>query len=304
MRIQWVALDWGTTNLSAYAVGDGNQIVDRIESNMGMSQLLPGEFEPTLLAIIEPWLSNDRVTPVVACGMVGAKQGWVEAPYSEVPCLPVSPERVVSVFVKDPRLSVRIVPGVCQRQPEDVMRGEETQIAGYLAENPNFNGVFCLPGTHSKWVQVEKGEIRSFTTFMTGELFGLLANHSVLRFCTKSPSWDGAAFLGAIETAFSDPSGITAKLFSLRPQALLNGTPNEVLKARLSGLLIGAEIAAVQDMWRNRDVVIIGDRENARLYQIALEACGMCPHIYDDAQAIIQGMRSVVQISTMTTEAV
>ncbi len=126
----------------------------------------------------------------------------------------------------------------------------------------------------------------------------------MLRFCTKSPSWDDAAFLGAIDTAFSDPFEITAKLFSLRPQALLNGTPNEVLKARLSGLLIGAEIAAVQDMWRNRDVVIIGDRENARLYQIALKARGMCPHIYDDAQAIIQGMRSVVQISTMTTEAV
>ncbi len=302
MTIQWVALDWGTTNLNAYAIGERGQILDRVHNAQGMSRLEPREFEPALLHAIGPWLDEDRIMPVLACGMVGAQQGWLEVPYSETPCLPVSPETAVSVPVNDRRLAVRIVPGVCQRQPNDVMRGEETQIAGYLAQHPDFDGVFCLPGTHSKWVQIVNGEIRSFTTFMTGELFGLLTQHSVLRFCTKDPGWDDAAFLEAVETAMSDPGGLAAKLFSMRSCALLSGTPSETLRAHLSGLLIGSEIAAMRKMWRASDVVIIGDRENARLYQSALASFDITPLIYDDAQAIIQGLRSVAMAAIHAAE--
>lgn len=304
MVIQWVALDWGTTNLSAYAIGEAGQVLDAVHSDKGMSRLAPREFEPTLLKVIGAWLTEDRITPVVACGMVGAQQGWLEVPYSEVPCLPVSPDTAICVPVKDRRLTVCIVPGVSQRHPDDVMRGEETQIAGYLAENPGFDGVFCLPGTHSKWVQIEGGKICEFKTFMTGELFGLLTQHSVLRFCTKSTEWDDAAFLKAVEATIFDPSGLTAKLFSLRSSSLLGGPSREVLRAQLSGLLIGAEIATMRKIWGNRDLVIIGNRENSRLYQRALAACGLSPQVYDNAQAIIQGLRDVAAAVTLKADLV
>lgn len=301
-KIRWIALDWGTTNLSAYAIDSFGEIQKRIHNNKGMSSLAPEEFESTLLEAIEPWLSADRVTPVIACGMVGAQQGWLEAPYTETPCMPVAAETAVTVPTKDPRISVQIVPGVCQKLPEDVMRGEETQIAGYLAQNPKFNGVFCLPGTHSKWVQVENGRIREFTTFMTGEMFGLFSKHSVLRFCTQSEGWDDAAFRKAVEIAMLDPGGLTGKLFSLRPQALLSGKSNDVLKAKLSGLLIGTELAATREYWGDQHVVIIGDSENARLYQIALTANGAKPLIFDGAKAIVAGLRPIAKIPQPAVE--
>lgn len=296
MRVLWVAVDWGTTNLSAYAIGEDGQILDRAYSDKGMSQLSSDEFEPALLENIERWLADDRITPVMACGMVGAQQGWLEVPYSVSPCVPVAADSAVRVLTKDPRIEVQIVPGVCQSSPEDVMRGEETQIAGYLAHHPGFSGVFCLPGTHSKWVHVEDGEIRHLTTFMTGELFGLLSNQSVLRFCFSGNGWDDVAFLESVGVAMLDPEGLTAKLFSLRPQALLSGTSGDILKARLSGLLIGTELAAAHRMWSRNAVVIIGDSENARLYQIALESRGKDPLVFDGGEAIVQGLQSIVRI--------
>ena len=302
MEIQWVALDWGTTNLSAYAIGADGSLVDQFHSGMGMSQLVPREFEPTMLDVIGRWLRADRVTPVLACGMVGAQEGWREAGYSDAPCLPVDGNTTVRVPTNDPRVSVRIVPGVCQRQPEDVMRGEETQIAGYLAKNLNFDGGICLPGTHSKWARVGNGKIHNFTTFMTGELFGLLTKQSVLRFSTTSPAWDEDAFLEGVQEAMSHPSRLTAKLFTARPRTLLNQTPNTVLKAHLSGLLIGAEIAAVREIWKARDIVIIGDRENARLYQAALATVDIDPLIYDGTQAIIDGLRPLAHTFVQTPE--
>lgn len=302
MTIQWVALDWGTTNLSAYAIGDDGEILDEIHSSKGMSQLVSSEFEPTLLEEIGHWLPEDQIIPIVACGMVGASEGWLEAAYSEVPCHPVDAGSAIVVPTQDPRLSVRIVPGVCQRQPDDVMRGEETQIAGYISQNPNFDGLFCLPGTHSKWVKVAGGEIRAFTTFMTGELFSLLTKHSVLRFSTNSLAWDNEAFLSGVETAMLDASRLTALIFGPRPATLLSGTPNSTLKAHLSGLLIGAEIAAVREIWSGQDVVIIGDCKNAGRYQDALEISGSSPCVYDASKAIIDGLRSLAILAPHTAE--
>ena len=137
--------------------------------------------------------------PVIACGMVGARQGWIEAPYSQVPCAPVGLSMIKPV-VEDTRLDVSILPGLSQTDPADVMRGEETQIAGYLAENPGFDGVLCLPGTHTKWAHISAGEVVSFRTFMTGELFALVSSQSVLRHSVGA-GWDGPAYRSAVSDA-------------------------------------------------------------------------------------------------------
>jgi 2-dehydro-3-deoxygalactonokinase len=194
---------------------------------------------------------------VLACGMVGSRQGWAEAPYVAVPARPatLSP---VPVATKDSRLRVSILPGLKQAVPPDVMRGEETQIAGFLAAAPGFDGVLCLPGTHAKWVQISAEEVVSFRTFMTGELFELLSTQSVLRHSIAGAGADPDAFREAVSDTLSRPETLAQRLFSIRAGQLLDGTSGEVGRARLSGALIGAELAAAKPYWLGQEVVVAG----------------------------------------------
>ncbi|RYH94878.1 MAG: 2-dehydro-3-deoxygalactonokinase, partial [Acetobacteraceae bacterium] len=173
----WIAVDWGTSNLRAWAVSADGDVLAETSSEEGMGKLTRDGFEPALLRLIGPWL--ERRPPIVACGMVGSRQGWCEAAYRTVPCTPLDRTALVTAPVQDPRLNVAIAPGLKQLAPADVMRGEETQIAGALRLMPGYDGVMCLPGTHSKWVHISAGEVVSFQTFMTGEMFALLSEQSV-----------------------------------------------------------------------------------------------------------------------------
>lgn len=268
-RPDWVAVDWGTTRLRAWAMS-GETVLDRRDSADGMGRLSPDGFEPALLALIGDWLGRGPL-PVLACGMVGARQGWTEAPYVSVPCTP--PRDGVPAPALDPRLDVKILPGVSQARPADVMRGEETQVAGFLAREPKFDGILCLPGTHTKWVHVSAAEIVSFRSFMTGEMFDLLTRQSVLRF-SVAEGWDAAAFLAGVADGMGRPAGFAAELFTLRAGDLLGDPAAGVARARLSGLLIGLELAAARPYWLGQDVVVLGDGEQAQGYVDALAAQG------------------------------
>ena len=268
--VDWIAVDWGTSNLRAWGMA-GNSVVAEATSDKGMGSLEPSGFEPALLDLISPWLGSGT-TPVIACGMVGSRQGWVEAPYASVPAPP--PTGSIPAPTTDPRIDVRIVPGLKQATPPDVMRGEETQIAGYLAGNPGFDGVLCLPGTHTKWAQISAGEVVSFRTFMTGELFALLSSASVLRHSTGA-GWDGDAFADALSDTMARPESLAARLFSIRADHLLNGTHGAPASARLSGLLIGAELAAARPYWLGQNVAVIGSETQAAIYAQALELQGL-----------------------------
>lgn len=289
MTADWIAVDWGTSNLRAWALGQG-QILDHATSNEGMGSLTREDFEPALLRLINGWLPRGKVTPVIACGMVGSRQGWIEAPYRATPCTPVDPANLMAVPTRDPRLKMQIVPGLQQGQPADVMRGEETQIAGALALNPDFDGVLCLPGTHNKWVHVSAGEVVSFQTFMTGELFALLSTQSVLRHGMAGEGSDDAAFDLGLSDALSRPDRIGAKLFSLRAEGLLNGLPPVAARSRLSGLLIGVELAAAKPYWLGQPVSIIGNEGLARAYARALAAQGAAPHILPATDCTLAGL--------------
>ncbi len=266
----WIAVDWGTSNLRVWAMGrDG--IMAEASSSEGMGGLSRDQFEPALLRLISPWLGKG-ITPVMACGMVGSRQGWFEAPYRSVPCLPLDRAALVRVPVQDPRMAVFIAPGLKQARPADVMRGEETQIAGALALFPGFDGVLCLPGTHSKWVHVSAGEVVSFQTFMTGELFAILSAQSVLRHGMAGTGWDETAFDGAMSDALSRPDRIAAKLFALRAESLIAGLNPEAARARLSGLLIGIELAAAKPYWLGQPVALIGAKALSHHYARALKS--------------------------------
>jgi 2-dehydro-3-deoxygalactonokinase len=287
-RIDWIAVDWGSSNLRAWAMDAAGRPVAEASGPTGASSLAPEAFEPVLVTAIDPWL-GERPTDVFVCGMAGARGAWLEAPYAAVPC-PPSPANPVRVPTADARLAVRILPGLCQAEPPDVMRGEETQIAGLLAREPRFDGVACLPGTHTKWAHVSAGEVVSFASYMTGEIFALLATQSVLRRTVASDGWNEAAFLTGLEEGFARPDRVPARLFGLRAGALVGELDPVVARARLSGLLIGGEIAAAKPYWLGRDVVLIGAPALAKAYLVALGLAGLDARTADATAMTVAGL--------------
>jgi 2-dehydro-3-deoxygalactonokinase len=290
IRPDWIAVDWGTTHLRGFAMGSAAEPLAEAVSDDGMGRLAREAFEPALLRLTAHWLAPDRVIPVVACGMVGSRQGWFEAPYRAVPCAPLDAGGLVRVPVSDRRLTVQIVPGLSQRSPADVMRGEETQIAGAMALNPGFDGVICLPGTHSKWVHVSAGEVVSFQTFMTGEMFALLSEQSVLRHGMADPGWDDDAFDAALSETLSRPERIGARLFGLRAEGLIAGLSPAVARARLSGLLIGLELAGARAYWLGQPVLIVGAARLSALYARALAAQGVQARPVSAKETVLAGL--------------
>lgn len=288
----WIAVDWGTSQVRAWALSAGGEILQRASSARGMSTLAPDQFEGALLELVGGWLIDGQVTEVVACGMVGARQGWREAPYAAVPCVPLAAERMVSPVLADRRMRVSIIPGLCQRTPADVIRGEETQIAGLLADHPDYRGVICLPGTHSKWAEVRDGQVVAFQTFMTGELFALLSQQSVLRHGMQgdaSGPMDEAAFAAGLQ-AGAQGLRLVGALFGLRAEGLLEGLGAAAARARLSGLLIGQELAALDERWRGQPVCVIGGGELAKRYRRALDTQGIAALTVDAERVTLAGL--------------
>lgn len=283
----WIAIDWGTSNLRVWAMSADDTPLAEAASDRGMGKLTPSEFEPALLALIAPWLHKPLTA--IACGMVGARQGWTEAPYARTPCTP-SPTTFTQAPTTTPGLTVHIIPGVSQDSPADVMRGEETQIAGFLHENPGWDGVLCMPGTHTKWVHLSAGEIVSFQTVMTGELFATLSSQTVLRHSMTAEGFDDDAFTAAMSDTISRPERLAARLFSIRAESLLHGQTAAQARARLSGLLIGAELAATRAYWLGQQIAIIGNGKVARLYQQALETQGAQARLTDTTTITLAGI--------------
>lgn len=286
----WIAIDWGTTNLRVWAMGPDDQVLDHKGSSDGMDALERDGFEPALLNLVAPWLADDRTIPAIACGMVGAREGWIEAPYRQVPCAPID-SMFCSAPVRDKRISVSIVPGLSQMDPADVMRGEETQIAGLVADAAIDQGVLCLPGTHSKWAAIQNGSVERFVTVMTGELFALLSKQSVLRHGMTQEGWDDQAFIDGLQTALDDPATLTANLFTLRAEGLLKGLSPQSAKAQLSGLLMGIELSGTRSYWHNAsEVHLIGDGALSRLYADALANQSVPVQVHDADRITLAGL--------------
>ncbi len=289
----WIAVDWGTSNLRVWNMTDDGTVLESRSSEKGMGRLKPDEFEAVLIGLVDDWLKEDGITTVLACGMVGARQGWVEAPYKTVPCSPAQGAGIVAP-VRDPRIAVTILPGLCQYQPSaDVMRGEETQIAGYIAQNPEFSGVLCLPGTHTKWVEVSGGQVLRFKTFMTGEAYALYSGQSVLRHSVAGDGLEPEVFKSVVSDAVTRPELVPSKLFEIRADDLLNGQSGVVAGSKLSGLLIGQELAAARDFWDQRAVALIGAETLCSLYSAGLGTQGYAPEIMDVTAMTLSGLTAV-----------
>jgi 2-dehydro-3-deoxygalactonokinase len=267
------------------------------ESGDGMGTLSPEDYPGALTSLLAPYLPTpEKGLPVVICGMAGARQGWAEADYLETSAdLRELGRRAVHPPVGDLPYSVSILSGVCQRQPEDVMRGEEIQLLGLSILRPGFDGLVCMPGTHSKWAQLDGTILASFSTVMTGELFALLRSHSVLRHTTQGdligPDTEAGVEAG-LTAGQNAPDRLTSLLFRARSASLLSGKQPDWCSGYLSGLLVGAETAARRDSVRGQSVPVIGSPRLTRIYCEALKRVGAEPDPVDPTESVLAGLRA------------
>ncbi len=305
VRPSWIALDWGTTHLRAYAMdGQGAVLARAAGPGMGALAAAQDDFEDALLAVIDGWLGAEP-TPIIACGMVGSRQGWHEAGYLPVPQdLSALGDSLARVPARDRRLSVWIVPGLSQSNPYDVMRGEETQLAGYVADRHakhnmgsgstlmSPNPWICLPGTHAKWARLEASKVEHFSTAMTGEVFDLLVEHSILRHSVSQAPMNSEAFDDAVKASFHNPASLTQILFSVRAEGLLAGEDGARARGRVSGSLIGAELAAL-DLPAGQVVPLIGSPALCKAYAQGLACIGRGAEVLDGEAMVLKGLTHV-----------
>ena len=262
-----IAINWGTSNFRAYKLDAGGRVEGEKSSGRGAVQVAPGGFPDALMGEVGDWV-RDGETRVLMCGMVGARNGWKEAGYVAVPA---TFEQVVHgvIRVEVDSVDVRIVPGLIGADEcgvPEVMRGEETEIFGCTSELAGYS-YLCLPGTHTKWVRMEGGEIASFSTSMTGDLYKAVREGTILRTSTQHEPNDDGAFLSGV--ARSRESGdLGHHLFGVRTLVLTGKMQEQSASSYLSGLLIGHEVKAMTQAG-NR-VHLVGDSALCMLYANAL----------------------------------
>ncbi|MDC7677539.1 2-dehydro-3-deoxygalactonokinase [Asticcacaulis machinosus] len=268
-----IGADWGTTNFRMFLYDETGAVIAKHAANIGLKNLGVLSFEQALLSVLKDDFAGLDHLPFILSGMVGSRQGWVEAPYAACPST-VKDIAGHLVRAPHPRLDVAIVPGLYAKSPDtgllNVMRGEETQIYGLGDEA---EGLVILPGTHSKWAQVEGGEVKTFSTHMTGEMFQVLKANSILGLLMDNDTDDEAAFLKGVERALNDKAFLSL-IFSVRTEALFNNIKPESLSSYMSGILIGSEIAAEKEKHGNKPVGIVGDGALIELYKAALKFAG------------------------------
>jgi 2-dehydro-3-deoxygalactonokinase len=252
-----IGLDWGTSSCRAYllgapsagqgpVLGEASRAVDLM--SLGGD---PAAFDSVFEQLCGDWLDRWPGLPVIACGMVGSRQGWVEAPYRELPADLAAPGLPCARVRARRGVTVNVIPGLVDlRGQRGVMRGEETQLLGAgLTASSQDDQVIVLPGTHSKWARLRGTVVRGFTTYLTGELFALLSRHSILASLLRpapQPCW--AAFDRGVDAAAEAAAGpgLLGILFSARALPLTGALAESEVADYLSGMIIGAELAGAR----------------------------------------------------------
>ncbi len=293
-----IGIDWGSSNLRVALLDSHGALLDRRESPAGVFTVTDGDFASVLWPLCVDWVTQHRV-PLLACGMIGSRQGIVDVPY--VPC----PADVNDLARALGRAELRpgsqytlfIVPGLKTGSDAagwDVVRGEETQLLGATVESGN---LFVLPGTHSKWMtRGPGGRLESFQTYMTGELFDLLQRHSSLARVMSAPQWSPEAFGRGVSEARE--GALENLLFRVRTAGLMERFPSSALADYLSGLLIGAEVKAGLRRFAATDtrepISVLGSAQLTQRYAIALASFGL-PVRELAGDAVFSGLMSIAR---------
>lgn len=294
-----IGIDWGTSNRRAYVLDARGEAIRRHEDEAGILHV-NGDFENSLRQLLNT-LGIERAD-VIMSGMVGSRNGWVEAPYLCVDRpLTALHEAMIEVETSMPAVRCRIVPGyqyIDAHGMPDVMRGEETQVLGAL-ELSTANGWFLLPGTHSKWVRVEQGRILEFATFMTGELFALMSQHGTLSKVMREQKSVPEAFAAGIDGARH--GGFTHTAFCCRARVVTDMMPPEHTASYLSGLLIGTEL---QEILRKTEgqmqtpVQVVASPALSARYLSALEQLGVPARAWQPDTVYLAALRALFNIAS------
>ncbi len=292
-----LAVDWGTSSLRIYRLDGNGDVRERRESGNGILNVRNGDFARTLEDEAGDWLDAGDA-PVVMSGMIGSRQGWREAAYVACPAgLAEIASTMCPVQWMSPGRSIRhgwIAPGLrcCGNSGvNDVMRGEEVQILGILDQLGAGEQHICLPGTHSKWAVVGDGQIVSFSTHMTGEVYAVLKQHSILGRMMAASDFNEPAFIAGV-TRTADPGGLLHHLFGVRAEVLANQLPENHSASYLSGMLIGHELrAATPGIERFH---IVGTGELTTLYALAASQLGL-ETVGHETDAVTRGLFTLAQ---------
>ena len=289
----YVAVDWGTSSFRLWLVDRaGNALAER-RSHEGMTAAGKLGFAAVLQSHLEA-VGAAPGLPVVVCGMAGARQGWVEAGYVDTPA------RLASILehavaVPGQARDIRILPGIAQRDPKapDVMRGEETQLLGALGMDAADDAVVCMPGTHSKWVRVSRGTVERFATFMTGELFDAVSRETILSHAVTGAddAEDIDAFRSAVVAAFEMPAFAANLLFQVRSGQLLYGGKPSSAREKISGTLIGLELAAgLTGEVPSTGITLVASGRLQMLYQFAFDTVSVPVRSIGAEDAVRRGL--------------
>jgi 2-dehydro-3-deoxygalactonokinase len=286
-RGNYIAVDWGTTNRRAWRVDGDGRIAAEFADQLGLMSVPPDGFGRAVAQIREI-LGNH---PMLLAGMVGSDRGWRKAPYVNCPVDAASLAGNIIWVEHD----TGIIPGVCQIDSHaDVMRGEEVQAIGALAEAlASPNAYICHPGTHTKWIRLKGGNLSYFRTMMTGEIFNLLQTGSILSAQMKTAVTDGSSFHAGLEEIHNGTPLLSA-LFAVRARYLMGQEP-AADASFASGLLIGSDVeAGLADAGAGEKISIIGRSDLCHLYASAIDRAGFESEIIDGDQAFLAGIRSII----------
>ena len=267
-----IAVDWGSSQFRAYLLDRGGTVIEKTENNGGVFRQQDGGFANFLYASCDQWLNSASGLPVIMCGMIGSRQGWVETTYLKCP---MAVRQLSQCLVKIPEVHanpVFIVPGITSNSISafsDVIRGEETQIIGLQSKYQLADTVICLPGTHSKWVSVSGDQINGFTTFLTGELYTAIKTTGSIQSVIRIDEFNKAAFEEGIRMS-RQPGGLSHHIFSVRSRLVSGESDQGAFSSYLSGILIGAEISAGLTFYPEIDkITLIGNRVLLHQYGLA-----------------------------------
>ncbi|PLW75314.1 2-dehydro-3-deoxygalactonokinase [Cohaesibacter celericrescens] len=298
MSDQLIIVDWGTTAFRAWLIeAESGTILAEIPDGLGMRALAREEFAAYANKQLAPW--RNTPVPVYMAGMVGAPQGWQWAPQPPLPLgLSDIAQQIVPVTELD---NAFIIPGVSQKgapQDADVIRGEEVQIWGALELTGRQSATLCLPGTHSKWAQVEAGTFTHFATAMTGEVYEVMLEHSILGLmANKKAPFNLDAFVKGLEQA-EHAGGLLHHLFTARSRVLAKEIAEPETASYLSGLLIGSELTGLipSSCSQQDEILLVCAEQLAKPYEIALSRAGyLCRHI-TSRDATLCGVRAVARM--------
>jgi 2-dehydro-3-deoxygalactonokinase len=298
MSQAYVAIDWGTSSFRLWLIDRAGNALGERRSHEGMIAAGKLGFPAVLQSHLEA-VGAAPGLPVIVCGMAGARQGWVEAGYVDTPA------RLASILehaipVPGQHRDIRILPGIAQRDPKapDVMRGEETQLLGALGVDGTEDAVVCMPGTHSKWVRVSGGTVERFATFMTGELFDVVSRETILSHAVTGAdeAEDLDAFKSAVIAAFETPAFAANLLFQVRSGQLLYGSKPSAAREKISGTLIGVELAAgLAGDVPSAGVTLVASGRLQMLYQLAFETVAVPVRSIGAEDAVRRGLSMAAQ---------